>query len=210
MHAAEQYIESLYLADEVLERVKIGIREANMPEISIAFGYGRLLTLLVKTAGARRILEIGALGGYSGICLARGLPADGRLISLEINPDFAAVAARHLRMAGLDGIAEVRVGDATESMRRLEEEGARFDFVFIDADKGGYPAYLEAALRLTVPGALIVADNALLKGKTFNPEADGPSVRAMRAFNEAVASDPRLESVILPAYDGLAIARVKT
>ena len=210
MHAAEQYIESLYLADEVLERVKIGIREANMPEISIAFGYGRLLTLLVKTAGARRILEIGALGGYSGICLARGLPPDGRLISLEINPDFAAVAARHLRMAGLDGIAEVRVGDATESMRRLEEEGARFDFVFIDADKGGYPAYLEAALRLTVPGALIVADNALLKGKTFNPEADGPSVRAMRAFNEAVASDPRLESVILPAYDGLAIARVKT
>lgn len=206
--AAEEYIESLY-ADELLERVKRGIREENMPEISIAAGYGRLLTLLVRTSGAKRVLEIGALGGYSGICLARGLPADGRLVSLEVNPDFAAVAKRHLALAGLDGLVEYRIGDAAESLRELEEEGATFDFVFIDADKGAYPLYLEAALRLAVPGTLIVGDNTLLKGKAADPAADGPSVRAMRAFNAAIAGNPRLESTILPAYDGLAIARVK-
>lgn len=205
----EQYVESLYEQDEALETVEEGIRAEGMPEISIAAGYGRLLTMLVRLCRAKQALEIGALGGYSGICIARGLPENGRLTSLEVNPQFAAVAEKHVRLAGLGERVVYRIGDARETLERLAEEGARFDFFFIDADKGGYPYYLEAAIRLANPGAIIVGDNILMHGKSADPSSVSPSVVAMRAFSKAVATDPRLESTILPAYDGLAIARVK-
>ena len=207
--SAEQYVESLFAADEHLERVKESIRANGMPEISIAPGYGRLLTLLVRISGAQRVLEIGALGGYSGICLARGLGENGKLISLELNESFAELAQANLRAAGLGDKVEYRVGEALSHLERLHDEGARFDFVFIDADKGNYVHYLEWSLGLANPGALIVADNALMHGKTMNPEVTSPSVQVIREFNRRIATDDRLESVILPAYDGLCIARVK-
>jgi caffeoyl-CoA O-methyltransferase len=205
----EQYVESLYSVDHLLERVKEGIRSEGMPEVSVAPAYGRLLTMLVQISGARRVLEIGALGGYSGICLARGLREDGQLISLEFNPDFVQVAEKHLSLAGLRERVEYRVGDASVSLQQLQDEEAKFDLVFIDADKGGYPHYLDMSIQLANPGALIIGDNILMHGKSMDPSKESPSVKAMRAFNLAMAAHPRLDSTILPAYDGLAIARVK-
>lgn len=209
MEEATRYLDGLYKTDELLERVKAGIRALGMPDISVTAGTGRLLTLLAGLSGAERALEIGTLGGYSAICIARGLPEGGHLTTLELNPDFAAAARDHLRAAGLDRKVTVRVGDARETLGALEEEGASFGFVFIDADKFSYPRYLEAVLRLAEPGCLIVADNILSRGRVFDPAQETPSTAALRAFNRAVARDGRLETVLLPVYDGLAILRVK-
>jgi caffeoyl-CoA O-methyltransferase len=206
---SEEYVESLLNMDPILEKVKEGIRNEGMPEISIAPGYGRLLTLLARMIAAKQILEIGALGGYSGICLARGLSEGGKLISLDVNEQFAAVAKQHLIMAGLGDLVEYRIGDATVSLQQLEQEGVKFDLIFIDADKGGYPHYLEKAIAMSNPGAVIIGDNTLMHGKSMDLSVNSPSVIAMRQFNETMTSDPRLEGIILPAYDGLAIARVK-
>ncbi len=207
--SAEKYIESLYAKDRDLQRVLDGIEASGMPQVSVAPVYGKLLTLLVRISGASSVLEIGSLGGYSGICLARGLSGEGRLISLELNPEFAEMSRRHLEMSGLADRVEYRVGEALQSLRELEREAAAFDFFFIDADKGNYPDYLEWAIHLSRPGALIVADNLWLHGKTFDPEKETSSVQTIRLFNRRIATDSRLESVMLPAYDGLAIARVR-
>jgi caffeoyl-CoA O-methyltransferase len=205
----EQYIESLYPADPQLEHVKESLRMNGVHDISVAAGYGRLLTLLVRMSGARQALEIGALGGYSGICIARGLPVDGKLYSLELKPEYAELANSNMVHAGYGENVEYRVGEALTSLRGLMEEGARFDFFFIDADKGNYPEYLELAIGLSNPGAVIAADNLFLRGRTLNPASQGNSASQIRLFNERIATDARLESAILPAFDGLAIARVK-
>jgi caffeoyl-CoA O-methyltransferase len=204
----EKYIDSLYKEDKELLRVIQQIEKENMPQISIASGYGRLLTLLVKMSKAKRILEIGALGGYSGICLARGLESEGTLLSLELKSEFADVAKKNLEAAGLSDKVHYRIGDAKETLQQLKEEGEQFDFFFIDADKSGYPYYLEAAIQISTPGAIIVGDNTLMHGKISDSQQQSTSVRAMREFNQMIAEDPRLDSTILPAYDGLAIARV--
>ncbi|MGZ7445125.1 O-methyltransferase [Paenibacillus sp. TH7-28] len=209
MLTPEQYGDELYAKDEVLERVTRSILDSGLRDVSIAPGYGRLLTLLVKLAGAEAVLEIGALGGYSGICLARGLPADGRLVSLELKEENAGLARRNLETAGFGSLAEYMIGPALDSLATLETRGERFDFFFIDADKENYPAYLEYAIKLAKPGALIAGDNILLRGRTLNEEKNGPSVQAMRRFNEMIARDERLISTLLPAYDGLALAMVK-
>jgi len=209
MLSAEQYIEDLLGIDEGLERVAASIREHDMPEISIAPAFGKLLTLLVQMSGAKQILEIGALGGYSGICLARGLPEDGALVSLELKQPFADVAKQNLQMAGYGDKVTYMVGEALDSLSALEESGRKFDFFFIDADKGNYPEYLERAIRLANPGAIITGDNTLLRGRAYDAEKNGPSVIAMREFNERMLQDERLTGTMLPAYDGLAIARVK-
>lgn len=209
MTIEEQYVDGLYGTDPDLERVKEGIASQGMPSISIADGYGRLLTLLVRMSGATRVLEIGALGGYSGICLARGMGEGGKLVSLELLPQYAEIAGEHMAEAGLGEVVEYMLGDARESLAKLEAEGRTFDFFFIDADKEGYPVYLDYALRLAEPGALIVADNVLLRGRTTDSAKQGPAVQAVRVFNERIAADARLESTILPGYDGLAIARVR-
>ncbi|MBD0381161.1 O-methyltransferase [Paenibacillus sedimenti] len=206
---AESYMEGLYEEDEVLERVKAGIRAHHMPEISIAPGYGRLLTMLVKMIGAKQVLEIGALGGYSGICLARGLGEGGKLVSLELKQEFADVAKHNVTEAGLGDRVEYRIGEALDHLAQLRDQGKRFDFFFIDADKVNYPNYLEYAIQLANPGAVIAGDNTLMRGKVIDSQETKASVQAMRKFNSLIASDPRLESTILPAYDGLALARVK-
>lgn len=205
----EQYVEQIYPKDADIERALEGIRNAGMPEISVNPGYGRLLTLLVKMSGAKTLLEIGALGGASGIYLSRGLPANGRLISLELKQEFAEMAHKHMKAAGFGDVVEYRIGEALDHLEQLKQEGVRIDFFFIDADKGNYPNYLDYAMQLANPGAIIVADNTLLKGRVADPERHSPSVDAMRKFNQQIAEDPRLDSTLLPAYDGLAIARVK-
>jgi len=205
----EQYVESLYPVDDDLERAKGGIRAKGMPEISIAPGYGRLLTLLVKMSGAMRILEIGALGGYSGICLARGLTDGGKLLSLELEQEYADLARSHLQQAHLGDKVDYMVGDALLTLQELAEKGQRYDFFFIDANKGSYPKYLEYAIQLAAPGAIIVGDNAFMNGFSANDAENSAAVKAMRIFNKQMATDIRLDSTILPAYDGLAVARVK-
>ncbi|MGP0585057.1 O-methyltransferase [Paenibacillus timonensis] len=209
MLTPEQYGDELYAKDEVLERVTQSIADSGMRDVSIAPGYGRLLTLLVKLAGAKNVLEIGALGGYSGICLARGLSTGGRLLSLELKKENAELAQANLREAGFEQVAGYMVGPALDSLQTLQERGERFDFFFIDADKENYPNYLEYAIKLANPGALIAGDNILLRGRTLNEDKNGPSVQAMRRFNETIARDERLISTLLPAYDGLALAMVK-
>ncbi|HZG87163.1 O-methyltransferase [Paenibacillus sp.] len=207
---AERYTEALYEGkeDAALRRVLDSIKERNMPDISVKPGYGRLLTLLVAASGAKDVLEIGALAGYSGICLARGLPPGGSLVSLELKAEYAELAHANLTAAGFGDRVTYRVGEALPQLEALAAEGRAFDFFFIDADKGNYPNYLDWALRLGRPGAIIIGDNTLMKGRIVEEASTSPSVRAMRAFNERIAHDPRLTSVMLPAYDGLAIARI--
>lgn len=209
MQNQEDYSEQLYTEDELLLKVKQAIQANGMPEVSIAPGYGRLLTMLVTLSRSTRILEIGALGGYSGICLCRGFAQSGRLTSLELKDEYAKLAHSHLEQAGFGDAVEYQIGPALDSLKLLEAQGQKYDFFFIDADKENYPNYLEYAIRLASPGAIIAGDNIFLRGRTLNTEKNGPAVLAMRRFNEMIAGDPRLTSTLLPAYDGLALAMVK-
>jgi predicted O-methyltransferase YrrM len=206
------YVEDLFgTSDEVLEATLRDSRRGGLPEINVSPNQGRLLRLIVEIAGARRILEIGTLGGYSAIHLARGLPDDGELISLEIDEHHADVARNNVERAGLSGIVEVRVGDAHELLTDLvENEEGPFDLVFIDADKEGYPDYLDASLGLVRPGSLILGDNTIRGGTVLDPQEK--TARATREFNRRIAEDPRLYGIVLPLIreriDGLTIARV--
>jgi caffeoyl-CoA O-methyltransferase len=206
------YVEDLFgTSDEVLEATLRDSRRGGLPEINVSPNQGRLLRLIVEIAGARRILEIGTLGGYSAIHLARGLPDDGELISLEIDEHHADVARNNVERAGLSGIVEVRVGDAHELLTDLvENEEGPFDLVFIDADKEGYPDYLDASLGLVRRGSLILGDNTIRGGTVLDPQEE--TARATREFNRRIAEDPRLYGIVLPLIreriDGLTIARV--
>jgi caffeoyl-CoA O-methyltransferase len=206
------YVEDLFgTSDEVLEATLRDSRRGGLPEINVSPNQGRLLRLIVEIAGARRILEVGTLGGYSAIHLARGLPDDGELISLEIDEHHADVARNNVERAGLSGIVEVRVGDAHELLTDLvENEEGPFDLVFIDADKEGYPDYLDASLGLVRRGSLILGDNTIRGGTVLDPQEE--TARATREFNRRIAEDPRLYGIVLPLIreriDGLTIARV--
>lgn len=198
--------------DDALQFALTSERDAEMPSIQISPLQGRLLQVLALACGARKILEIGALAGYSGIWLARALPSDGRLISLEVSEKHATVARASLERAGLSDRAEVRVGSATEILPTLVNE-APFDLVFIDADKPPYPTYLDWALKLTRPGSIIVADNCIRGGKPLRePVEDDPATRALSEYDHRVATDPRLVSVAFPmddnGMDGFAISVV--
>ncbi len=197
-------------ADEVLTAALRESEAAGLPAINVAPNQGKLLQLLALVQGARRILEIGTLGGYSTIWLGRALPADGRLITLEYDAKHAEVARRNLTRAGLDGITEVRVGPALESLPKLtEEQPEPFDLVFIDADKVNNPHYLEWALKLTRPGSLIVLDNVVRGGRVTDAGSEDPSVRGTRAALELMASHPKLSATAVQTvgskgYDGFA------
>jgi caffeoyl-CoA O-methyltransferase len=197
--------------DDALRAALAAIRDNGMPAIQISPLQGRLLQILAAACGARKILEIGALAGYSGIWLARALPADGRLISLEISEKHAAVARASLERAGLSNRAEVRVGPGEQLLPALVSE-APFDLVFIDADKPGYPTYLDWALKLTRPGSIIVADNCIRGGRPFEENQTDTGHLAARTYDQRVASDPRLLSVAFPmddeGMDGFAVSVV--
>lgn len=209
MKTPEQYGDELYKKDEMLEQVRASIVEQGINDVSITASYGRLLTMLVRANSATAILEIGALGGYSGICLARGLKTHGQIVSLEISADNAKLAHSNMAKAGYGDIVTYHIGPAIDSLEKLAQQGKRFDFFFIDADKLNYPNYLEYAISLANPGAIIAGDNTLLRGRTLNQDKNGPAVLAMRQFNEMIARDERLMSAFLPSYDGLALALVK-
>ena len=197
--------------DEALRYALTSMREAGLPEIQISPIQGKFLQLLAAASNARSILEIGSLGGYSGIWLARALPPGGRLITLEINPTHAAVVRKSFEKAGVSDRTEVRVGNALDLLPKLDSE-APFDLVFIDADKAPYPQYLEWALRLSRPGSIIVADNCIRRGIALQTPGD-ESVAGIVEFNKRIASDPRLVSLLLPMdddyTDGFAVAVVK-
>jgi caffeoyl-CoA O-methyltransferase len=208
----DSYLEGLFAPpDPALEGALRRSRRAGLPEINVPPNEGKLLQLFAEIAGARRILEVGTLGGYSTIHLARALPEDGALISLELDERSAEVARENVDKAGLENKVEVRVGDARELLAEMVEDGAGpFDLTFIDADKESYPEYLTWTLRLSRPGSLILADNTIRGGSVMCPEDE--STRATREFNEMLAKNPQLSALILPLIrervDGLAIARV--
>ena len=212
LRSIDAYVEGLFAPpDPVLENALRRSREAGLPGIQVSPNGGKFLQLLAGISGARRILEIGTLGGYSTIHLARALPPYGRLVSLELDERHADVARENIAEAGLSDVAEVRVGDASELLGAMVDESVEpFDFVFIDADKGGYAEYLEWAVRLSRLGSVILADNAIRGGAVLDPKDE--SARAIREFNEGLARHPRLEATILPLIrdrmDGVAIARV--
>ena len=197
--------------DDGLRDAISSARQAGLPEIQISPIQGKFLQLLAAACNARKILEIGSLGGYSGIWLARALPPGGHFITLEINPTHADVVRRSFARAGVSDRAEVRVGKALDLLPQLEGEGP-FDLVFIDADKQPYPQYLDWALRLTRPGSIIVADNCIRGGRGFGDPEDEGSV-GIQEYNRRIASDPRLTSLALAMdddyTDGFAISVVK-
>lgn len=208
----DDYVADLYAPpDDALTAALLETEKAGLPEISVSASQGKLLQMLVEISGARNILEIGTLGGYSAIHFARALPGDGRLISLELEERHAEVARRNIERAGLSDKVEIRVGDARESLARIFDNGeGPFDLIFIDADKEGYPEYLDWSLRLSRPGTLILGDNAIREGSVI--DSKDPTSSAVREFNEKLAKDPRLSALVLPLIreriDGLAIARV--
>jgi predicted O-methyltransferase YrrM len=202
------------------EPLAVALRDseaARLPHANVTAPQGKLLQLLAQIQGARTILEIGTLGGYSTIWLARALPADGRLVSLEYSARHAEVAGRNIARAGLDKLVEIRVGPALESLPRLAdgtgESPAPFDLVFIDADKANNPHYVEWALKLTRPGSLIIVDNVVRGGRVAHADSSDPDVQGTRAALELIGSHPKLSGTAIQTvgekgYDGFALARV--
>ncbi len=215
-NAVEAYlVENLIPSDPILQEALQRNTAADLPAIDVAPNAGKLLYLLARIRGARRILEIGTLGGYSTIWMARALPPDGTLISLELDPKHADVARANIAHAGFSSKVEVRLGAALDSLSKLHAEGAKpFDFIFIDADKAGYPAYLDWSLRLAQPGTVIVADNVVRDGAVIEVDSKDSSVQGVRRFFEKIAADPRLDATALhdrrklKGYDGFALAIV--
>jgi predicted O-methyltransferase YrrM len=211
------YYEDLFgLSDPVMEKVLAMSDAGGLPAIQVSPLQGRLLMMLAQMHGARRILEVGTLGGYSTIWLARALPPDGRLVTLEFEPRHAEVAQANIAHAGFSARVEVRLGKAADSLAAMIAAGeAPFDLIFIDADKQGYPAYLEASLKLIRPGGIIIADNMVREGAVVDAQSRDASVRGVRQFNEIVAREKRLcataiQTVGEKGYDGFVIARVLT
>jgi len=215
--AVEQYFsKSLLLNDPTLESALATSEKAGLPAISVSPTQGKLLQMLAQMLGARAILEIGTLGGYSTIWLARGMSPGGHLITLEVDPSHAAVAQRNLSSAGLQEVVEVKVGNALETLPRLAaDRRGPFDLIFIDADKQNIPAYFEWALKLSRPGTVIVVDNVVRDGAVIDADSSDESVQGVRRFIEQVAANRRvsgtaIQTVGIKGYDGFAIVRVTT
>jgi predicted O-methyltransferase YrrM len=201
-------------SDAALDAALAANREAELPAIDVTGLQGKFLELLVRITGAYRVLELGTLGGYSTIWLARALPADGQIVSLEVDPRHAEVARQNLRNAGLLDRVDLRVGRAADELQKIVSSGAPpFDLIFIDADKAGYPAYLEWSLKLSCQGTVIVADNVVRDGRVIDPDNPDKDIQGVRRFTELVAAEPRLAATALQTvgakgYDGFAIAVV--
>jgi predicted O-methyltransferase YrrM len=210
----EYYGDLLVRPDDALDAALAASDAAGLPTIAVAPNVGKLLHLMARAQGARRILEIGTLGGYSTIWLARALPADGRLLTLDYDAKHTKVARANIEHAGLGHLVEQREGPALDTLATLVEAGeAPFDFIFIDADKESYAEYLHWSLRLSRPGTMIVADNVVRAGKISDAASSDPMVQGVRRFNEALAAEPRvsataIQTVGCKGHDGLAIALV--
>jgi caffeoyl-CoA O-methyltransferase len=214
--AVDRYLEQLFgPPDPVLAATLERSAAAGLPQIQVSANLGRFLYVLALACGARAILEIGTLGGYSAIWLARALPPGGKLISLECEPRYAEVARRNIEHAGLADRVQIRVGHALDLLTQLEHGGdGPFDMVFIDADKPPYTEYFHAALRLARPGTLIVADNVVRKGKVALGSSDDEAVTGIQRFNAALAADRRVAAAVvqqvgIKGHDGIALAVVQ-
>ena len=211
----DHYInEMLVQEDDALLKVESSIAENNIPSISISPNQGKFLHILARLIRAKYILEVGTLAGYSTIWLARALPKDGRLITLEFDPKHAEVAKKNIDRAGVASIVDIRIGKALDTLPQLEKEAANpFDMIFIDADKSPYAEYFEWALRLSRPGTLIIADNVIREGKVLNPKSTDEMVKGVQRFNEVLAKCTDVTATIIQTvgtkeHDGMAIAMV--
>ena len=213
--AVDRYLTDLFVRpDPALEAALQASAAAGLPPIQVSPNQGKLLLLLARVKAARNILEIGTLGGYSTVWLARALPGNGRLITLELDEKFAAVARANIARAGLADVVELRLGRALETLPQLAAEGrGPFDLIFIDADKATYPDYFKWALKLSRRGSLIIADNIVRKGAVADATSSDPNVQGVRRFNELLAAEPRVSATAIQTvgskgYDGFAIALV--
>lgn len=205
---AGDYIAGLFSAeDELLASLREEADRTGLPPIAISADEGRLLQVLLKAIKATRVLEVGTLGGYSAICMARALPEEGRLLSIEIEERHATFARRYIDRAELGDRIEVRVGRALDVLPSLD--GERFDAIFLDADKEPLPTYFDWALRLVRAGGLIIADNALWGGRVYDGDESDERTRGVREFNRRIATDPRVLGIIVPTHDGVAVAVVR-
>jgi predicted O-methyltransferase YrrM len=191
--------------DDALERIRKQIPERGLPEIMIRPEEAAFLQFLIAATGARSVVEIGTLGGYSGSWMARALPDDGKLITLEVEPKHADVAREHFALAGVADKVDIRLGDAHQLLRTLSDE-APFDFVFIDAEKEGYLDYLDWALENLRSGGTVAAHNAFRGGKVLEEVGQDERVRVIRDFNRRLADDPSVLATIFPAGDGMTLA----
>ena len=209
MDHLSDYIVTLFAPeDELLGALREEADRTGLPPTAISADAGRFLQVLLRSVAARRVLEVGTLGGYSAIWMARALPPDGHLLTIERDERYATFAERYVERAGLSHIIAVRRGRALDVLPSLD--GETFDCVFIDADRAPLATYFEWAVRLTRPGGLVVVHNVLLGGRVADPEgrADDDDLRTVRAFNARLATDPRMTSILVPAYDGVAVAVV--
>jgi len=211
----DRYIEQLFNPhDEALAQNLQTAQAADLPTINVSPNEGKLLYLIAKMAGVQRVLEIGTLGGYSTTWLARALPSGGKVITLELDQKHADVARQNLDRAGVADRVEVRAGRAADSLRQMiDQREAPFDLIFIDADKTGYVEYLDLSLQLSHAGTVILADNLIRNGRVIDRQPSNASARGAKAFNDALAANDKLESIILPIIrenlDGLSISIVK-
>jgi predicted O-methyltransferase YrrM len=210
--AVDAYLSDHLIAnDEVLEAALRDSKSAGLPEIQVTPLQGKMLAIFARMIGARRILEVGTLGGYSTIWLARALPDGGHLLTLEAAPKHAAVAQKNLERAGLPGKVELRIGPALSTLAQLvTENAAPFDLIFLDADKEHNADYLQWAMKLAHPGTVIVTDNVVREGALLDAKSDDPAVQGTRRFFEAVAAEPRLTATAIQTvsgkkYDGFAL-----
>jgi predicted O-methyltransferase YrrM len=213
--AVDDYLNQVVVRPDIaLDQALRATSEAGLPEIAVSAPLGKLLNLLARLVGARRILEVGTLGGYSTIWMARALPAEGRIITLEIDPRHAEVARANIQRAGVDAEVEVRVGPALDSLPKLAAEGAGpFDLVFIDADKANIPEYFEWGLKLGRPGGAIVVDNVIRNGAVLDPSGRDDRVAGVRRLNDLLASRPDLNATTIQTvggkgYDGFTLALI--
>jgi predicted O-methyltransferase YrrM len=208
------FTSALIRSDRALDATVNANREAELPAIDVTPLQGCFLDILVRATGAIRVLEIGTLGGYSTIWLARAVPDNGLVVTLELEPKHAAIAKKNIESAGLSHRVDLRMGPATNTLKALvQEHAAPFDFIFIDADKASYPEYLQWSLKLSRPGTLIVADNVVRDGKVIDPDNPDPNIQGVRRFTELIAAEPRLSTTVLQTvgskgYDGFAISVV--
>ncbi|WP_226037437.1 O-methyltransferase [Aquibacillus saliphilus] len=211
MNQTNSYIDSVFNnQDDLLEEVLSSIKENGMPTISVSPSSGKLLTMLVSISGAKNVLEIGALGGYSGIFLARGFGSKGKLTSLELEEKYAKLADSNLAKAGFGSQVNYITGPAIGSLEKLVSDKKRFDFFFIDADKDNYENYLTYCIQLAEQGALIVTDNVLAGGSVVDQEVKTKRyTEVMKKFNETVANHPQLDSLLIPIGDGMTFSIVK-
>jgi len=198
------YITGLFAReDAALAAVRAGHRQADLPAIHVSPDEGAILHLLIRLSGARRVLELGTLSGYSAIWMARALPPGGRLVTIEGDERHAAHAREAFARAGVADRVDLIAGEARDTLAALE---GPFDAIFLDADKAPLPAYLEASLRLLRVGGLLLCDNTFMDGRIADPDQDGSDLRGMREFNRLVSADPRLTTAVIPVRDGLLVA----